>query len=67
MSATPRFPVLFVSHGGGPWPWVDGMKEVFAKTAREFAALPRRLPMKPKAVLVITAHHAPGRVDSGGS
>ena len=56
MTASPRFPVFFVSHGGGPWPWVDGMKEVFAKTAREFAALPRRLPARPKAVLVITGH-----------
>jgi aromatic ring-opening dioxygenase catalytic subunit (LigB family) len=51
-----RFPVFFVSHGGGPWPWVDGMKEMFARTAREFAALPARLPGKPKAVLVITGH-----------
>jgi aromatic ring-opening dioxygenase catalytic subunit (LigB family) len=56
MPATPRFPVVFVSHGGGPWPWVDGMKEIFAKTALEFAALPRRLPAKPKAVLMITGH-----------
>ena len=37
MSST-RFPTLFVSHGGGPWPWVDGMKQRYAKTAREFAA-----------------------------
>jgi aromatic ring-opening dioxygenase catalytic subunit (LigB family) len=51
-----RFPVLFLSHGGGPWPWVEGMKQMFAKTAREFAALPERLPAKPKAVLVITGH-----------
>ncbi|MDO9436740.1 class III extradiol ring-cleavage dioxygenase [Hydrogenophaga sp.] len=51
-----RFPVLFLSHGGGPWPWVDGMKEMFARTAREFAQLPSRLPARPKAVLVITGH-----------
>ncbi|MCX7279861.1 MAG: class III extradiol ring-cleavage dioxygenase [Burkholderiales bacterium] len=51
-----RMPVFFLSHGGGPWPWVDGMKQMFAKTAREFAALPLRLPAKPKAVLVITGH-----------
>lgn len=54
--STPRFPVFFLSHGGGPWPWVDGMREAFATTAREFASLPRRLPAKPKAVLVITGH-----------
>jgi aromatic ring-opening dioxygenase catalytic subunit (LigB family) len=32
------------------------MKQQFARTAREFAALPGRLPSKPKAVLVITGH-----------
>lgn len=53
---TPQLPTLFVSHGGGPWPFVDGMREMFAKTAQEFAALPARLPSKPKAVLVITGH-----------
>jgi len=51
-----RFPTLFVSHGGGPWPFVDGMREMFAKTAQAFRALPQRLPAKPKAVLVITGH-----------
>ena len=55
MSST-RFPTLFVSHGGGPWPFVDGMREMFAKTAQAFADLPHRLPAKPKAVLVITGH-----------
>ena len=49
-------PVYFVSHGGGPWPWVDGMREMFALTARELAALPARLPQKPKAVLMISGH-----------
>jgi aromatic ring-opening dioxygenase catalytic subunit (LigB family) len=51
-----RFPVFFLSHGGGPWPWVEGMRQMFAKTAGEFAALPARLPARPKAVLVITGH-----------
>lgn len=53
---TPTFPTFFVSHGGGPWPWVDGMKQQFAKTAREFAQMPGLLPAKPKAILVITGH-----------
>jgi aromatic ring-opening dioxygenase catalytic subunit (LigB family) len=51
-----KLPTLFVSHGGGPWPFVDGMREMFANTAKEFAALPARLPARPKAVLVITGH-----------
>jgi aromatic ring-opening dioxygenase catalytic subunit (LigB family) len=51
-----RMPVLFLSHGGGPWPWVDGMREAFAVSAREFAKLPALLPEKPRAILVISGH-----------
>ena len=51
-----RMPVYFLSHGGGPWPYVDDMRLLFARTEREFKALPERLPAKPKAVLVITGH-----------
>lgn len=54
--STTHLPAFFLSHGGGPWPWVDGMKDMFARTAHEFAALPARLPARPKAVLVITGH-----------
>ena len=53
---TPKFPVFFISHGGGPWPWMDGMKQAYEKTATEFAHLPELLPAKPKAILVVTAH-----------
>ncbi|MGV3742175.1 MAG: DODA-type extradiol aromatic ring-opening family dioxygenase [Burkholderiaceae bacterium] len=51
-----KFPVYFVSHGGGPWPHVEGMRRQFARTAHEFSALPERLPSRPKAVLVISGH-----------
>lgn len=51
-----RMPVYFVSHGGGPWPWVDGMREMFKRTAQELQALPARLPQRPKAVLMISGH-----------
>ena len=51
-----RMPVLFLSHGGGPWPWVDGMREAFAVSAREFAKLPGLLPERPRAILVVSGH-----------
>jgi aromatic ring-opening dioxygenase catalytic subunit (LigB family) len=51
-----RMPVFFLSHGGGPWPYVDGMREQYAQTEREFRNLPTRLPSRPKAILVITGH-----------
>lgn len=53
---TNRLPTLFVSHGGGPWPFIEGMKDVYARTAHEFSQFPKRLPATPKAVLVITGH-----------
>src|SRR5438034_319853 len=34
VSAT-RLPTLFISHGGGPWPYIDAMKERYAITSRE--------------------------------
>jgi aromatic ring-opening dioxygenase catalytic subunit (LigB family) len=53
---SPRQPALFVSHGGGPWPYIKEMKQAYAKTAAEFARIASILPEKPKAVLVISGH-----------
>ncbi|WP_426208935.1 DODA-type extradiol aromatic ring-opening family dioxygenase [Massilia sp. TWP1-3-3] len=54
--AAGRMPVYFLSHGGGPWPYIDGVREQYATTERAFRALPARLPAKPAAILVITGH-----------
>ncbi|MDB5821604.1 MAG: dioxygenase [Herminiimonas sp.] len=51
-----RMPVLFISHGGGPWPWVDGLREQFAVTENALRQLPAQLPAAPTAILVITGH-----------
>ena len=51
-----RMPVFFISHGGGPWPFIDGVRQSYAMTERELRALPDRLPARPKAVLMISAH-----------
>ena len=54
-----RLPVVFLPHGGGPWPFVDlriGSKAEQAELAtylRSIAAVPRT---PPQAVLVISAH-----------
>jgi aromatic ring-opening dioxygenase catalytic subunit (LigB family) len=54
-----RLPVVFLPHGGGPWPFVDlriGSKAEQAELAsylRSVASVPRT---PPKAVLVISAH-----------
>ncbi len=51
-----RFPTLFISHGGGPWPYIEDMRLSFAVTADALQKLPATLPAKPKAILVITGH-----------
>ena len=53
-----KLPVVFVPHGGGPWPFVDvGVPrdevEHLADYLRGLASLPRE---KPKALLVVSAH-----------
>ncbi len=58
-AAGERMPVVFVPHGGGPWPFVDsgiGDKlelENLATYLRSLASLPKTAP---KALLVISAH-----------
>ncbi len=51
-----KMPVYFLSHGGGPWPFVEAMRSHYVKTEQAMRALSQNLPSKPKAVLVVTAH-----------
>jgi aromatic ring-opening dioxygenase catalytic subunit (LigB family) len=51
-----RLPTLFLSHGGGPWPYVESMRAQYALTERELRQLPQRLPSRPRALLVATGH-----------
>lgn len=55
MNAT-RFPALFISHGGGPWPYIEDMRQKFAVTAEALQQLPSTLPAKPKAILAMSGH-----------
>jgi len=52
-----RQPVYFLSHGGGPWPYMDGpMRTHFALMERALQDIPRQLPHPPVAVLVVSGH-----------
>lgn len=59
-SAPTRQPVMYVPHGGGPWPFVDMhgfMPERDIEALRAyFVTLPAKLPARPKALLVASAH-----------
>ncbi|HYC36137.1 MAG TPA: class III extradiol ring-cleavage dioxygenase [Usitatibacter sp.] len=52
-----RLPTYFLSHGGGPWPWLDGpFRRQFDKLEQALAGLPAELGVKPRAILVVTGH-----------
>lgn len=53
----PRLPTYFISHGGGPWPFMtDGFRHRFAQLERSLVAMRAELRDAPKAVLVISGH-----------
>ena len=52
-----RQPVFFLSHGGGPWPWLDGeFRRSFDWLEASLKALPAQLPEPPRAVLAVSGH-----------
>lgn len=52
---TTTLPTYFISHGGGPWPYMDSMREAMRGLATSLADMPRQYPA-PKAILVVSAH-----------
>src|SRR3989338_3182164 len=51
-----KLPTFFISHGGGPWPYVPEMKTQFQKPAQWLQQLPQTLSETPKAILSISGH-----------
>lgn len=57
MTASKTLPTLFISHGGGPWPWLDwGGRNPFEPLAAYLRGIPGSLGLKPAAVLMISGH-----------
>lgn len=46
-------PTYFISHGGGPWPWLPNMRKMFANLETSLVAMRAE---KPKAVLMVSGH-----------
>jgi aromatic ring-opening dioxygenase catalytic subunit (LigB family) len=59
---TPRMPTYFLSHGGGPWPWLTGpIRDAMGQLEESLQRLPSELPERPKAILMVSGHwEAPG-------
>lgn len=52
-----RLPTYFLSHGGGPWPYMQADRgTTYDKLEASLKAIPQQLGVRPKAALVITAH-----------
>lgn len=51
-----RMPTYFISHGGGPWPWIPNMRSAFKELEASFNRMHNELPQKPKAVLMVSGH-----------
>ncbi|MBK5221735.1 MAG: dioxygenase [Acidimicrobiia bacterium] len=50
-------PTYFLSHGGGPWPWLDGpMRDAMAPLEESLQALPAELGATPTAILMVSGH-----------
>ena len=51
-----RMPTYFISHGGGPWPWMDDWRRMMHQLELALQDMPRQLGEKPKAILMVSGH-----------
>ncbi|MEQ1571120.1 MAG: dioxygenase, partial [Myxococcota bacterium] len=53
-----RFPVVYLPHGGGPWPFVEvfGPASAWASLRAYLEQLPAVCPTPPTAILAVSAH-----------
>lgn len=52
-----QFPTYFISHGGGPWPWiVDQMPGDWSLLTESLRSIPVDVGRTPRAVLCVSAH-----------
>jgi aromatic ring-opening dioxygenase catalytic subunit (LigB family) len=51
-----RLPTYFISHGGGPWPYVPDMRRGMRELELSLQDIPRQIGVTPKAILMISAH-----------
>lgn len=54
--ASKRLPTYFISHGGGPWPYMADLRARMRELERTLQDMPRQIGCTPSAVLVISGH-----------
>lgn len=64
MSRTQPLPTYFLSHGGGPWPYMDGpFRQHFGQLEASLRQIPLELGQVPRAVLMISGHWEAARFE----
>lgn len=56
MSSDALLPTYFLSHGGGPWPYVPEMRSAMHLLERSLQDIPRQIGTRPEAVLIVSGH-----------
>jgi aromatic ring-opening dioxygenase catalytic subunit (LigB family) len=51
-----RLPTYFISHGGGPWPYVPEMRASMRELEDALVAMVQSLPTTPRAILMVSGH-----------
>jgi aromatic ring-opening dioxygenase catalytic subunit (LigB family) len=52
----PRLPTYFISHGGGPWPWLPNMRASLATLETSLARMPAEIGTTPTAICMVSGH-----------
>ena len=53
---TTRMPTYFISHGGGPWPWLPDMRQMLKSLEVSLANMSKEIGVTPKAILMVSGH-----------
>jgi aromatic ring-opening dioxygenase catalytic subunit (LigB family) len=51
-----RLPTYFISHGGGPWPWIPNMRQMLHTLEVSLARMPSEIGSVPKAICMVSGH-----------
>lgn len=51
-----KLPTYFISHGGGPWPWLPDMRRMMHSLEVSLANMPSEIGETPKAILMVSGH-----------
>lgn len=68
-TSTPhRLPSYFISHGGGPWPWMPEFRSSLASLEASLVQITKEIGCLPRAILSVSGHwEGPGFIAQSGA